>query len=169
MSGRLPMAAVAGEAQRQAPVSRGEEGVQDVPSAARGIGFVDQLPQRQGLDAQGRRLANAVLAAEGGEGLAELQRFLRVMEKAERLSLSFRFESGTSAPDVQSRAYIETLARDIEAGLYDGRELVFAGFTDGEGPLDVNLRLSRARAEAIRDAVSRAAPLRAENAVTLTA
>lgn len=138
-------------------------------AAVRDAGFVDLRVHQQPLSAQGLRIANAVRAASGDEGLDELQRLLAVMEGTARLSLSFRFESGTTELDVQSRSNIDLLARDIEAGIHDGRELILAGFTDGEGQLAANQRLSLARAEAILDALAEAAPLRNDDAVVLRA
>ncbi len=135
----------------------------------RDAGFVDQSPHAVGLDAQGRRLVNAILAAGDDVGLDELQRLARAMEPSERLSTTFRFESGTTRLDVQSRGNVRALARDLEAGRHDGRTVVFAGFTDSEGPAEVNRDLAQQRAETVRDAVRAAAPLRDAAQVELEA
>lgn len=128
-------------------------------AAIRRAGFVDPGPQAVALEAQGRRLANAVLAADPALGLEGLQRLFRAMDGAERLSTTLRFEPGTSRLDLAARSAVQRLARDLEAGMHDGRTIVFAGFSDAQGPTEVNLRLSRERAEAVRDAVRDAAPL----------
>ena len=45
------------------------------------------------------------------------------------------------------------MASALESGDYDGRRLVFVGFSDGEGAADSNRRIALARAEAVRNAV----------------
>jgi phosphate transport system substrate-binding protein len=49
------------------------------------------------------------------------------------------------------------LARALESGFYDGRQLVFVGFSDGEGPADANRSIALRRANAVRDGVLRTA------------
>ncbi|MEX0280742.1 MAG: substrate-binding domain-containing protein [Arenibacterium sp.] len=119
----------------------------------RRAGFVDQAAEEIPIDAQGDRFANAVLSAGEEVGLDELQRMVDVLKPLSRLTISFRFEPGSSRPDAQSRANINTLATLIEAGEYDGRRMVFVGFSDGEGAASGNKRIARARARAVRDAV----------------
>ncbi len=120
-------------------------------------GFVDQAPERIDLNQQGDRLTNAIQAAGPEIGLDELQRMIDILQPMTRLTTSFRFETGSTRPDAQSRANIAQLARAIEAGAYDARTLMFVGFSDGEGPAKANQRISQRRAEAVRDAVFREA------------
>ncbi|SHH51105.1 substrate-binding domain-containing protein [Marivita hallyeonensis] len=120
---------------------------------ARRAGFVDQSPEEIRLNAQGDRLANAVRVASGEEGLADLKRLIDTLSPLRRLSTSFRFEPGQTRLDAQSRSNVQQLAQAIETGVYDGRRLVFIGFSDGEGPAEINLRLARERAQAVKDAI----------------
>ena len=120
-------------------------------------GFVDQAPERISMNAQGDRFANAILAAGDEVGLKELQRMIRTLEPMARLTTSFRFEAGSSRPDAQSRDNVVQLANAIESGAYDSRQLLFAGFSDGNGAASGNLRIALARAKAVRDAVLEAA------------
>jgi phosphate transport system substrate-binding protein len=136
-------------------------------SALAAAGFADLAPEVQPVTDQGERLVNAIRAAGPEVPLEELQRLVDAMTGAERLSLTFRFEGGARALDAASRTHLADLARMIEAGLLDGRELVFAGFSDGDGDARANLALSRARAEATRAAVAAAAPLRDPGRVAL--
>ncbi len=133
----------------------------------RRAGFTDQATETIGLDAQGARLANAVQAAGDEVTLAELQRMIGVLAPMSRLTISFRFEPGSSRPDAQSRANIIQLAEAIEAGGFDGRSLWFIGFSDGDGAAAANLRISRARAQAVRKAVRRAAEAMAPEQVKM--
>lgn len=126
----------------------------------RRAGFVDLRIAEVGMDMQGLRLANAVTAAGTDTGLSDLKRVVERLAGARRLSLSFRFDGGEAQLDAQSRANVRLLARAIESGAYDGRRLIFAGFSDGEGPAAPNLALARSRAVTVRDAVEGAAEFR---------
>lgn len=137
-------------------------------AAIRRGGFVDQAPETRPVEAQGLRLLRAIQAAEDSAAFDSLRRLAAAIDGTERLSTSFRFETGASGLDVQSRSNVLALARDLEAGLHDGRELVFAGFSDGEGQPAANQRLSLQRARTVRDAVLAAAPLLEPEQVTIT-
>ncbi|MBO9452363.1 substrate-binding domain-containing protein [Tropicibacter sp. R16_0] len=123
----------------------------------RRAGFVDQTPELISMNAQGDRLANAIASAGEEVQLDVLQRMITRLSPMTRLSTSFRFETGSTRPDAQSRANIAQLARALEAGQYDARQLAFVGFSDGEGPAEGNAKIAMKRAEAVRDAVLSAA------------
>ncbi|MFS4581578.1 substrate-binding domain-containing protein [Phaeobacter sp. C3_T13_0] len=123
----------------------------------RRAGFVDQAPERIPMNIQGDRLANAISAAGPEVPLDELQRLVTRLDGLQRLTTSFRFEPGSTRPDAQSRSNINQLARSLEAGAYDARQLVFVGFSDGDGPASGNKAIAIKRAEAVRDAVIKAA------------
>lgn len=122
----------------------------------RRAGFVDQAPERIGINAQGDRLANAIGAAGAEVPLDELQRMIATLGPLTRLTTSFRFEAGSTRPDAQSRANIAQLARAIEIGVHDAKTLMFVGFSDGDGPAAGNKKIAMRRAEAVRDAVQAA-------------
>lgn len=116
-------------------------------------GYVNQSLTRTPLAFQGVRIANAVQAAGTDVSLADLQEMFERLAEAERLSTTFRFDGGEVALDPQSQAAAIRLAAAIERGAFDGRRLIFAGFSDGVGRATVNLRLAERRAEAVREAV----------------
>lgn len=122
----------------------------------RRAGFVDQAPEEIALNAQGDRFINAISVAEGDAGLSELKRMVDTLSSLRRLSTSFRFEAGAARLDAQSRSNVQQLAHAIEAGIYDGRQLVFVGFSDGEGPAEGNLRIAQQRAQAVKLAIEAA-------------
>lgn len=134
----------------------------------RRAGFVDQAPEEITLNAQGDRLANAVRVAAGEAGLRDLKRLIDTLSPLRRLSTSFRFEPGQTRLDAQSRSNVQQLASAMEAGIYDGRKLVFVGFSDGEGPADGNLRIARDRAQAVKQAVEGAVEASNLSQVVLT-
>ena len=121
-------------------------------------GLVDQAFARTPVARQGDRLANAIRAAGDEIGLDELQRLVRAMDGARRLSVTFRFDDGSSELTAQSRSNVALLARALESGTLGAGELVFVGFSDGLGPADANRRLSLERAASVRAAVIAAAP-----------
>jgi phosphate transport system substrate-binding protein len=130
-------------------------------------GYVNQSLTRTPLGLQGVRLANAIGAAGQEVPLAELQRLVRTLRTADRLSSTFRFAGGSVELDAQSRASAARLAAAIERGAFDGQTLFFVGFSDSEGDAAVNRRLSRRRAETARAAVRAAAEAAEPDRVTL--
>ncbi len=123
----------------------------------RRAGFVDQFPAAMPFQEQGQRFANAIESAGVDTDLVELQRMVRVLSGHSRLTVTFRFEGGSSELDAQSRSNVALLAEALERGVFDDHELVFVGFSDGDGPGAINRRLSQTRARAVREAVRTAA------------
>lgn len=123
----------------------------------RRAGFIDQVAEEVPMRLQGDRLANAVAAAGPEVQLDTLQDMLETLRPMQRLTLSFRFETGSSRLDAQSRSNVARFTRALEAGQFDSRQILFAGFSDGDGAASGNLKISIARARAVRDAVLDAA------------
>ncbi len=123
----------------------------------RRAGFVDQSPEEVGISLQGDRLANAIASAGKDVTLPQLQHMIGTLSSMKRLTTSFRFQAGSSQLDAQSRSNVRQLARALENGTYDGRNLAFVGFSDGDGPAAGNLTIGETRAEAVRRAVVAAA------------
>ena len=121
-------------------------------------GFVDRGPARQPMTADGLRLINAIQGAGEETTLADLKRLVDVMDGADRLSFTFRFEDGSSTLDATSRGNLADLARLMQAGSFRGESLLLAGFSDGSGAAIANLSLSQTRAEAVLAALREAAP-----------
>jgi phosphate transport system substrate-binding protein len=129
----------------------------DAQLVIRRAGFVDQTPEEIPIGAQGQRLANAITVAGPEVRLEELQRMVTRLAPMKRLTTSFRFETGSARLDAQSRSNVQQLARSLELGQYDARELLFVGFSDGEGAASANRDIALRRAEAVRRAVVEAA------------
>ncbi len=125
----------------------------DAERRVREAGFVDQTLTRTPLALQGERLTNAIRAAGEDVDLADLQDVIETLGGAERLSTTLRFNPGGTELDVQSRTSIARLATAVERGAFDGRRLIFVGFSDGNGPATINARLSLRRAGVVRDAL----------------
>ena len=123
----------------------------------RRAGYVDQAPEEIAVHQQGDRFANAIAQAGAETSLEDLQKMVSFLTPLKRLSTTFRFEAGSVRLDAQSRFNVQQLAGALESGLYDERRLVFVGFSDSEGSAEVNARISKRRAEAVRQAVVDAA------------
>ncbi len=121
-------------------------------------GYIDRRAERQAMTADGLRLINAIKGAGPETTLEDLQRLVAAMDGAERLSLTFRFEGGTTTLDAASQSALRDLAQMLEAGLFKGQALTFAGFSDGSGPVGANMKLSEARAEAVLAALRAMVP-----------
>lgn len=121
----------------------------------RAAGFIDQAISELPFDRQGGRIANAVLNATDDYAVTEVRRMIGELQSGARLTLTFRFEDGSTDLDPQSTSNIRRLADAIGRGDFDGREIVFVGFSDGFGDGDANQRLSKRRADAVERAVLR--------------
>ncbi|MHA6265577.1 phosphate ABC transporter substrate-binding/OmpA family protein [Aliiroseovarius sp. CAU 1755] len=116
----------------------------------RRAGFVDQALMRIPIRDQGDRMANAITAAGTEVSLTELKRMVDSFDGKDRLSITFRFEGGSTLLNAPSRSNVALLAKALESGRFDGGELVFVGFSDGQGTAEQNLSLARKRAVAVK-------------------
>ena len=121
-------------------------------------GYIDRAPERQPMTADGLRLINAIQGAGDETTLADLQRLVDLMDGADRVSLTFRFEDGADQMDAASRENLVDLARLLEVGAFQGQALYLAGFSDGSGAAATNLALSQFRAATVLKALKIAAP-----------
>jgi len=121
--------------------------------AVRRASYGDLSLSETPIERQGGRLANAIMSAGKDVGLKDLQDMVSVLRTRQRLNLTFRFKEKTGELDAFSRSRVEDLARALESGTLDAREILFAGFSDGTGSADKNRRLARERAKLVRSAV----------------
>jgi phosphate transport system substrate-binding protein len=121
-------------------------------------GYIDRGAVQQAMTADGLRLINAIQGADDDVALADLKTLVAVMAGADRLSLTFRFQDGSTALDAPSQQNLADLAALLLAGQYDDKTLILAGFSDGSGDAAENLLLSLERAEVVAGALREAAP-----------
>jgi phosphate transport system substrate-binding protein len=121
-------------------------------------GFIDRSTERAPMTQDGLRLINAIQGAGDDVTLADLKRLVAVMDGADRMSLTFRFEDGTTRLTPSSQENIADLAQLIASGGFAGESLVLAGFSDGSGAAEANLALSLERAARVADELRAAAP-----------
>ena len=117
--------------------------------------FVDHELERMRLEDMGLMLVHTAAAEPEFNGL-QFRNMTRQLRSADRLSLNFRFNSGSSVLDVESVRNIEDLAARMIAGEFDGTELLLVGFADSEGGRVRNTSISLARAQAVQEILSAA-------------
>jgi phosphate transport system substrate-binding protein len=121
-------------------------------------GFIDRSASRQPMTADGLRLINAIRGAGEDVTLEDLKRLAGIMDGADRLSFTFRFEDGSSTLDATSQDSLVDLAQLIAAGQFRNEKLVLAGFSDGSGAAEANLALSVDRAAKVAQELAVIAP-----------
>lgn len=126
--------------------------------AVAAAGFVDRSASRQPMTVDGLRLINAIQGAGEDVTLDDLKRLAGIMDGADRVSLTFRFEDGSSTLDAQSQDNLEDLGQLIAAGQFRNERLIFAGFSDGSGAAEANLALSVERASKVAQELAAVAP-----------
>ena len=121
-------------------------------------GYIDRSAVRGPMTEDGLRLINAIQGAGDDITLADLKRLVGIMDGADRLSLTFRFEDGGATLDAVSQDNLVDLAQLIASGQFANERLVLAGFSDGSGAADANLALSIERAARVAQELAAIAP-----------
>ncbi|MEM8869783.1 MAG: phosphate ABC transporter substrate-binding/OmpA family protein [Pseudomonadota bacterium] len=118
-------------------------------------GFVDQGVSALTVNNMGLRFVASLLPSETEAELSELRGMMQDLISAERLSITLRFDQGSSDLDTRAKRDVERLAEMIRSGRMRNKELLLIGFTDSVGRADINAQLSQSRAdqalEALRD------------------
>ena len=116
-------------------------------------GYIGQDVTSVSVNEQGLRFVSAVLPTDADATYDDIQGMLTDLVAADRLSLTFRFDPGSARLDTRSQADAARLARMIENGDFESKEVLFIGFTDSIGLGEINVGLSEARANQVRDTV----------------
>lgn len=111
-------------------------------------GYIDLGVDRQSQDLTGERAA--LLLEESATFVEEdaKQDMLRALVRNDRLSSTFRFETGSDRLTDRAQLNLERLV-DYAADLPSGSRLTFVGFADSIGDFQNNLLLSEARANRV--------------------
>jgi len=100
---------------------------------ARRLGLADRSITQASFNTQGNRLAYAITTS-GEKTLTDLQAMVTALKGRKRLSTTFRFKNGAKDLDVLSRDNMAHLARALEAGSFDGSDMLFVGFSGDPEP-----------------------------------
>lgn len=112
--------------------------------------FIDRELERMRLEDMGMMLVRTAAVEPDFNG-AQYSDMMQQLRGADRLSVSFRFNPGSSILDVESIRTIEELAARMEAGEFDGLEVLLVGFADSVGERVRNTGLAQSRADSVRE------------------
>ena len=115
-------------------------------------GFVDQSVGHATLDAQGRRLAQAIVSSSGRTELLQLQDLTSIMLDADRLSFTLHYGRDGQL-DARAQADIVRLAALIRNGDFSSRQMLALGFSDNAGAVNAALSATQTMAQNVRDAI----------------
>lgn len=113
--------------------------------------FVDQRPDSLGFDDQGGRIAYALNAPNEDFDITQMRQLIADMNGARRLSITFRFRTGSFDLDTKARADVDRLADLMRTSELRGKQVLLLGFADAVGPYQANGALSVRRATQVRD------------------
>ena len=119
--------------------------------------FVDRELERMRLEDMGMMLVHTAAVEPDFDG-AQYSDMMQQLRGADRLSISFRFNTGSSVLDVESIRTIEELGERMKAGEFAGQEVLLVGFADSIGERVRNTALAQNRANAVREILVRALP-----------
>lgn len=116
--------------------------------------FIDRDLERMRLEDMGMMLVHTAAVEPDFNG-AQYTDMMQQLRGADRLSVSFRFNTGSSAMDTESVRNVQELADRMENGEFEGMEVLLVGFADSVGNQQRNTALAQARADAVRNVLSR--------------
>lgn len=120
-------------------------------------GYVGQDVEEVPVNDQGLRFLSAALPTDAEMTLTQLHAMMADLASAERVTLTFRFEQGTTQLDSRALADIDRLVEEMQKPGSLHKTFILMGFTDSVGNGPNNERLSLARAEQVRTALLTAA------------
>jgi phosphate transport system substrate-binding protein len=115
--------------------------------------FIDRELERMRLEDMGMMLVHTAAVEPDFNG-AQYSDMMQQLRGADRLSVSFRFNIGSSTLDVESIRNIEELATRMEADEFEGMEVLLVGFADSIGDQTQNTALAQNRAEAVQSVLT---------------
>lgn len=115
--------------------------------------FVDQSPEVMPFKDQGARIAYAMNAPNEDFDLDMMRELLTDITPAERLTTTLHFETNATRLDAKATLDVARLAQVFGEEAYRNKRILIIGFADSRGGFDINLQLSRGRAEAVRRAL----------------
>ncbi len=116
-------------------------------------GYVDQGISEVPVNNQGLRFLSASLSTGAEMTLEQLQALNSELSTAQRATITYRFEQGTSQLDSRAETDIQRLINKFEDDNFGDKQILLLGFTDSVGEGSVNQSLSLARANQVRNAL----------------
>jgi outer membrane protein OmpA-like peptidoglycan-associated protein len=128
-------------------------------AAVGAAGLADQAPGASEPEYADTRLDGANNAMDGGRTrvrIPDIRAFEAAVTGAERLSITFRFQSGTDALDSRAEADLGRLIALLQKPDYARSTVTLIGFSSTAGDYVGNRELARERAAGIRDRLAAA-------------
>ncbi len=130
-------------------------------------GFIDRELERMRLEDMGMMLIHTAAVEPDFDGF-QYSEMMRELRNADRLSISFRFLTGSSTLDSESIRSLRELGARMSAGEFDGLEVMLVGFADSVGNSGQNTALAARRAESVRNLLTSELPNEVVNRLRLT-
>ncbi len=111
--------------------------------------FIDQVPETASYESQTSRIAFGLNAAPLNFDENLMNAFTSDIRSAQRLSVTFRFQSGSYELDNKALADAKRLVELLKTDAYKDKSVLLAGFADTKGTFSVNRSLSLHRAQAV--------------------
>jgi phosphate transport system substrate-binding protein len=140
----------------------------DAQPYVKAANFVDRELERMRLEDMGMALIHTAAVEPDFSG-RQFSDMMQELRGADRLSLSFRFQFGSSTLDSESVKNVQELAHLIERQDFEGMEVLLVGFADSVGDRDKNTALARSRADEVRDILLSTLPAEAADKAKLVA
>jgi phosphate transport system substrate-binding protein len=116
--------------------------------------FVDQSPEKLAYRESASRIAIALNAPRDQFDLKLMNTLIDDLKSADRLSFTFRFQTGSDALDTKALSDVARLHDMLNTPEMRGAQVMLVGFADGVGRFDNNLKLSQRRAQAVQSALT---------------
>jgi phosphate transport system substrate-binding protein len=126
----------------------------EAQDAVQRLGFTSRSPEKTEIHGQSGLLINAILNTDMDMRTEDLRQAVLNLNGYERISLAFRFLEGTQIMDTGSQANFQFLKRLFVGGYFEGRKVLFVGFSDSQGSADGNVQISLDRARAVRATIA---------------
>lgn len=130
----------------------------DAQAAVASAGFVNQDVTQASVNSQGLRFASAIVANRSATDLPQLRQMVQDMLSSDRMSTTFRFNTGSSQLDNRALADVKRLAEIFTQPSFANKIVQLVGFTDSIGNPVLNRQLSQQRAQQVQDALLAAEP-----------
>jgi phosphate transport system substrate-binding protein len=123
------------------------------PSNQLTVGFVSFALSKSGQDsvAENGFVAQNVTAESIATASDAPSEYKRITRGADRLSLDFRFRTGSAGLDNKALADLDRVVTFLTDLQYPGRNVMLIGFADSTGTNAINVALSKSRAKAVAD------------------
>lgn len=115
--------------------------------------FVNQAAETLKFKDQGGRIAYALNAPAEDFDIDMMRKLISDVSQAERLSITFRFETASSTLDSKAHEDVQRLVKWLNLPENKAKKVMLLGFADSVGPFAANETLSTKRALAVRAAI----------------